>query len=775
MTISTAEINQLKAYFLSKDGGAVTGHILPSTTEDYNLGSPTQRWDTIYAREIVVDVGGGGGETLDAETVQGFGASALPVAETLLALDVNAQYPSSVYAEALLIDGTRQLNGSMAVIAGATIDGIDLSTHVHTGVAGSGGKVTHGDLLSLDADDHPHYAQRAQDEIITGDWMFTHLVDRSAGWMFLPDEKKFTAVPHNLSMYADADKASLELGEVIATEPAILLYDDNTPTSYLKVGRGDISVTLSATDPNYRMWAGNETAATAPFRISTDGTTTIHGANIYGNLESNNYVAEQKGWHLDESGFAEFGNVNVRGRITSVVYQKLLASAVSGRQIFTDGAVVAVEIDATTTTVYFKEDSFLRNDFVQFIQGDRSEWIQILSDPVIVGDNFEYIVSRDLEGIGGAIHYVGETAVRKGTATSVEAVSLFSDPDNGFGALGFGGGSYSALGGFMTIEGDRNYGPYFAVTRRFGADYNQLEDVVRIGRLANFLGIATDEYGIGVGDVNRYFMYDAINGLQIKTAGGSTSLDDNGISSDQFALGIVVSPPAYVDGYANLYFDDTSQAVHVRVKDGAYESDMALTPSSAATGAEVTAGTNNTKFATPLALADAGVNVPTPAASTTVAGKVEIAIASEIDTGTDTGRAISPDSLAGSNLGIRYAQIAVFLATSDIETGDGKAYFVVPPALAGMNLVSVHAKVITAGTTNTTDIQIANVTDAVDMLSTKITIDSAETGSDTAVTPAVINGTYDDVAAYDLLRIDVDAKSTTAPKGLIVTFGFQLP
>jgi hypothetical protein len=61
------------------------------------------------------------------------------------------------------------------------------------------------------------------------------------------------------------------------------------------------------------------------------------------------------------------------------------------------------------------------------------------------------------------------------------------------------------------------------------------------------------------------------------------------------------------------------------------------------------------------------------------------------------------------------------------------------------------------------------------MLSTKLTIDSAETGSDTAAAAAVINTSTDDVATNDLLRIDVDAVSTTAPKGLIITLEFQLP
>lgn len=164
-----------------------------------------------------------------------------------------------------------------------------------------------------------------------------------------------------------------------------------------------------------------------------------------------------------------------------------------------------------------------------------------------------------------------------------------------------------------------------------------------------------------------------------------------------------------------------------------------------------------------------------PAATTTAAGASELAIASEVNTGTDATRAITPDALAGSNAGVRYYQMIPFEFGTDCATGDGKYYFHVPPALNGMDLVYVHARVITAGTTNTMDIQLANVTDAVDMLSTKITIDSGETGSDTAATVAVIDTTKDDIATNDLLRIDVDAVHTTKAKGLIVTLGFQLP
>ena len=161
--------------------------------------------------------------------------------------------------------------------------------------------------------------------------------------------------------------------------------------------------------------------------------------------------------------------------------------------------------------------------------------------------------------------------------------------------------------------------------------------------------------------------------------------------------------------------------------------------------------------------------------STTAKGVVEIAIASEVNTGTDAGRAVSPDSLAGSYAGTKVVEAIVVDYTTDTATGDGKFYFTVPSTLNGMNLVAVHARVITAGTTGTTDIQIANVTQAADMLTTKITIDSGETGSDTAATPPVIDTGNDDVATNDLIRIDVDAVSTTKAKGLIVRMEFQLP
>ncbi len=172
---------------------------------------------------------------------------------------------------------------------------------------------------------------------------------------------------------------------------------------------------------------------------------------------------------------------------------------------------------------------------------------------------------------------------------------------------------------------------------------------------------------------------------------------------------------------------------------------------------------------------DSDVTDIVAAASTTAAGKVELAIASEINTGTDDTRAVTPDSFAGSNFGIRYVAVVVFGPATDISTGDGKAFFHIPPALNGMNLVYAHGAVFTAGTTNSTTVQVHNLTQTADMLTALIEIETGEVGSDTASPGVTIDTNNDDVATNDRIRIDVDSVSTTEPLGLVVTLGFQLP
>jgi hypothetical protein len=102
-----------------------------------------------------------------------------------------------------------------------------------------------------------------------------------------------------------------------------------------------------------------------------------------------------------------------------------------------------------------------------------------------------------------------------------------------------------------------------------------------------------------------------------------------------------------------------------------------------------------------------------------------------------------------------------------------KAYWRVPSTINGYNLVDVEMAVTTASTSGNPTVQIHNVTDTADMLSTSLTIDANYTDSSTA-TAAVINTSTDDVATADMLRIDIDAAGT-GTKGLMVELTFQLP
>lgn len=170
------------------------------------------------------------------------------------------------------------------------------------------------------------------------------------------------------------------------------------------------------------------------------------------------------------------------------------------------------------------------------------------------------------------------------------------------------------------------------------------------------------------------------------------------------------------------------------------------------------------------------------AATDTATGVVELATIAEVNTGTDTGRVVTPDGLAGSYAGTKPVSVYAIDATTTVTTGDGKAYMRIPTSLNGMNLISCSMAVITTSSSGLPTVQLARGRQSTptsahtfaDMLTTKLTIDATEYDSKDATTAAVIDTGNDDVLTGDLIRIDVDVAGT-GTKGLIVTMAFQLP
>lgn len=156
------------------------------------------------------------------------------------------------------------------------------------------------------------------------------------------------------------------------------------------------------------------------------------------------------------------------------------------------------------------------------------------------------------------------------------------------------------------------------------------------------------------------------------------------------------------------------------------------------------------------------------AASPTVSGIVELAIASEIDTGTDTTRAMPVDQFVASTRNVRYVLYRILekaTATTVSTTVGGDLEF----PFTG-TITEVGAFVDTAGTTNltTVDINKAGTT----ILSTKITIDSTKKSSRTAATAPVIS--VSSITAGDVLTFDLDAIQTTAALGLTIRIGVRM-
>jgi len=104
--------------------------------------------------------------------------------------------------------------------------------------------------------------------------------------------------------------------------------------------------------------------------------------------------------------------------------------------------------------------------------------------------------------------------------------------------------------------------------------------------------------------------------------------------------------------------------------------------------------------------------------------------------------------------------------------GNGITHITIPSTLDGKNLQSAQAHVYTAGTGSLNTIQLHNLTDSQDMLSTAITIDSGEKDSSTAATPSVV-GNYSSVSTADVIRIDVDVVATNT-LGLEVRMVFNI-
>lgn len=114
--------------------------------------------------------------------------------------------------------------------------------------------------------------------------------------------------------------------------------------------------------------------------------------------------------------------------------------------------------------------------------------------------------------------------------------------------------------------------------------------------------------------------------------------------------------------------------------------------------------------------------------------------------------------------------VQVHISDTTLTVGDTFATFFIPAELNNFDLIRAEMCAKISSTTGNPTIQLRNVTDAADVLTTKITLDTGEKTSYTAATPSVVDTGNDSFVTGNEIAIDVDSAGTAEDVYVILSF-----
>jgi len=223
---------------------------------------------------------------------------------------------------------------------------------------------------------------------------------------------------------------------------------------------------------------------------------TLDGTNL--RMRSSNYVADVSGFTIEPT-LIESENIVGRATLKGAVFSYDVVSAIGGQLLVTNADTLDADttaLDASTlttkgTTTFAVNDILLIRAITSL--GIQEEYLRVTN----IGSAPTYTVTRDLAGsFTSNINPIW----KKGTAIV---------------KVGSSDGSSTYSGGWLKLIGEGTNAPYYSVFKRTGLAYNAYTEYSRFGNLNGFLGYASDEYGIAIGETSKYLKYDPTNGLEV--------------------------------------------------------------------------------------------------------------------------------------------------------------------------------------------------------------------------------------------------------------------
>lgn len=209
-------------------------------------------------------------------------------------------------------------------------------------------------------------------------------------------------------------------------------------------------------------------------------------------ISSGNYVSEVSGFKIQDNGYAEFGDVRVRGRLSSSVFEYDKVSAVGGKLIVGNSSVLSQNVTATDTTITVDDSVFSVNTVIILKDGINEEYMLITG----VGSAPTYNVTRDL-----ANAYVTNPIWNRGTAV------VSTGTTTGTGA------------GYIMLDSISSGSPFIDINKRNSSTYNDITNKVRLGNLS---GITDLDFGGALSDYGLYatnvYLKGSLFAPDIKTA-----------------------------------------------------------------------------------------------------------------------------------------------------------------------------------------------------------------------------------------------------------------